>query len=104
MPGLPSRDGSEFYINPAQIPAGVLLFIGRSPVGKPSGVIGPPGPMALGSVTTTRPEQFSIMPGRGHWYRIAPPGPAADDLHRDKPAADAPAHQRRAQLARGGHP
>lgn len=49
--GLPSRDGSEFYINPAQIPAGALLFIGQSPVGKPSGVTGPPGPMALGYLT-----------------------------------------------------
>lgn len=51
--GLPSRDGSEFYINPAQIPAGALLFIGQSPVGKPSGVTGPPGPMALGYLTDT---------------------------------------------------
>ena len=51
--GLPSRDGSEFYINPAQIPAGALLFIGQSPVGKPSGVPGPPGPMALGYLTDT---------------------------------------------------
>ena len=51
--GLPSRDGSEFYINPAQIPAGALLFIGQSPVGKPSGVTGPPGPMALGYLTGT---------------------------------------------------
>jgi hypothetical protein len=52
--GLPSRDGSEFYINPAQIPAGALLFIGQSPVGKPSGVTGPPGPMALGYLTDTQ--------------------------------------------------
>ena len=51
--GLPSRDGSEFSINPAQIPAGALLFIGQSPVGKPSGVTGPPGPMALGYLTDT---------------------------------------------------
>jgi hypothetical protein len=51
--GLPSRDGSEFYIDPAQIPAGALLFIGQSPVGKPPGVIGPPGPMASGYLTDT---------------------------------------------------
>ena len=51
--GLPSRDGSEFSLNPAQIPAGALLFIGQSPAGKPSGVTGPPGPMALGYLTDT---------------------------------------------------
>ena len=51
--GLPSRDGSEFSINPARIPAGALLFIGQSPVGKPSGVTGPPGPMATGYLTDT---------------------------------------------------
>jgi len=40
--GVPTRGGSEFYINPAQIPAGALLFIGQSPVGKPSGLPGLP--------------------------------------------------------------
>lgn len=52
--GLPSPDGSEFYIDPAKIPAGALLFIGQSPVGKPAGVTGPPGPMAVGYLTDTR--------------------------------------------------
>lgn len=51
--GLPSRDGSEFYLNPAEIPAGALLFIGQSPVGKPSGLTGPPGPMTVGYLTDT---------------------------------------------------
>ena len=51
--GLPSRSGSEFYINPAQIPAGALLFIGQAPAGKPSGVTGPPGPMTVGYLADT---------------------------------------------------
>ena len=44
--GLPSADGTEFVIRPSAIPAGALLWLGVSQTGKPSGVVGPPGPRA----------------------------------------------------------
>lgn len=46
--GLPSADGTEFFIRPSAIPAGALLWLGISQTGKPNGVVGPPGPMGAG--------------------------------------------------------
>jgi hypothetical protein len=49
--GLPSADGTEFFIRPSAIPAGALLWVGLSQTGKPAGVYGPPGPMSFGYLT-----------------------------------------------------
>jgi hypothetical protein len=46
--GLPSANGTEFFIRPSAIPAGALLWLGFSQSGKPKGVVGPPGPMGSG--------------------------------------------------------
>jgi hypothetical protein len=49
--GLPSANGTEFFIRPSDIPAGALLWVGLSQSGKPKGVVGPPGPMSFGYLT-----------------------------------------------------
>jgi hypothetical protein len=52
--GLPSADGTEFFIRPSAIPAGALLWLGISQTGKPNGVAGPPGPMGSGYVQASQ--------------------------------------------------
>ena len=48
LSGLPAADGTEFAIQPADIPQGVLLWIGLAQSGAPAGSAGPSGPMATG--------------------------------------------------------
>jgi len=52
--GLPSPGGTEFVLDPSQIPSGALLWLGLPPTGKPSGVVGPPGPMGSGLFAATQ--------------------------------------------------
>jgi hypothetical protein len=51
--GLSSPDGTEFFLDPSQIPSGALLWLGLPLTGKPSGVAGPPGPMGSGLLAAT---------------------------------------------------
>jgi hypothetical protein len=52
--GLPSRNGSEFFLRPSAIPAGALLWLAVLQAGKPAGVTGPPGPMGFGFFRATQ--------------------------------------------------
>lgn len=51
--GLPSPDGTVLLIEPSEIPAGALLWVGIGQAGKPKGVVGPPGTMGFSLLTAT---------------------------------------------------